>query len=153
MFLYRLKVKVKNTATVEGSICNTYLVEEASTLFSYYFGSHVQTRHTRVARNEEIATDQTVDEHSLSICVSRDRPLGKVQTRFLTSEEFKAATNYILLNCEEVQPYINNFSNDLRSRSPGIMEAEVSRMIENEFTGWFKDYVSFFYKFNTTPIC
>jgi hypothetical protein len=113
-FLHRLKVKVKNKARVEGSICNAYLVEEALTFVSYYFESYVQTRHTHVARNEEITTDQTADEYLLSIYVSRGRPLGKFWTRFLTSDEFKAATNYMLLNYNEVQPYIHNFSNDLR---------------------------------------
>jgi hypothetical protein len=71
---------VKNKASVEGSICNAYLVEEVSTFFSYYFDSHVQTRHIRVARNEEIATDQTADEHLLLIFGSRERSLGKIRT-------------------------------------------------------------------------
>jgi hypothetical protein len=102
-----LKVKVKNKTRVEGSICTAYLIEEASTFFSYNFNSHFQTRYTHIARNEEIATEQTVDEHLLSICVSRERLPGKIRTWFLTSEEFKAANNYILHNCEEVQSIIS----------------------------------------------
>jgi hypothetical protein len=74
--------------------------------------------------------------------------MGKVQTQFFTSEEFRVANNYILLNCEEVQPYINTFSNDLHQLNPGIMDVDISRMVENEFVGWFKDYVSFFYDFS-----
>jgi hypothetical protein len=69
-FLHHLKVTVKIKARVVGSICNAYLIEEASTFFSYYFDSHVQTRHACVARNEEIVTDYIADEHFLSICIS-----------------------------------------------------------------------------------
>jgi hypothetical protein len=70
-FLRCLKVKVKNKTRVEGSICNAYLVEEVSAIFSYYFDSHVQTWHIRVARNEEIAIDHTADKHLSSIYISR----------------------------------------------------------------------------------
>jgi hypothetical protein len=93
---------VKNKIKVEGLICNTYLVVEALIFFSYYFDSHIETRHIHVARNEEITTDHIQDEPLLSICNVRGRILGKIQTRFLTFKEFKAATNYILLNCEEM---------------------------------------------------
>lgn len=107
-FLYRLKIKVKNKARVEGSICNAYLVEEASTFFSYYFEPHVQTRHTSIARNEEGETMTTNlgNESVLSICNIHCRKFGKIQTRYLSPEEYKVAMNYILLNCDEVQPYI-----------------------------------------------
>jgi hypothetical protein len=128
---------------VEGSVCNAYLVEESSTFFSYYFESHVQTRHTYIARNEEFTTDHSGDEQLLSVCNARGKALGSIQTRFLTSEELKVATNYILLNFEEVQPYIQQFSNDLCSHTPGILELEIKRRIENGFAGWFKEYVSY----------
>jgi len=36
-FLKTLKDKVKNKAHVEASICQAYLLEEASTLATYYF--------------------------------------------------------------------------------------------------------------------
>jgi hypothetical protein len=97
---------VKNKTRVEGSIYNAYLVEESSTLFSYYFSSHVQTRHTYVARNEEFSINHSEEEHLLSVYSARGRALGNIQTRFLISEELRVATNYILLNCEEVQLYI-----------------------------------------------
>ena len=48
---------MKNKARVEGSICNAYLVEEASLFCSYYFEEHVHTRHRRhrrVPRNNDV---------------------------------------------------------------------------------------------------
>ncbi|XP_042459089.1 uncharacterized protein LOC122042829 [Zingiber officinale] len=42
---------VHNKARVEGSICNAYLVEEASSFCSYYFADNVKTRHRKVPRN------------------------------------------------------------------------------------------------------
>ncbi|KAJ8773690.1 hypothetical protein K2173_006340 [Erythroxylum novogranatense] len=47
-YLHHLKRNVKNKARVEGSICNAYLVEEASTFCGYYFEPHVNTRARKV---------------------------------------------------------------------------------------------------------
>jgi hypothetical protein len=143
-FIHRLKVKVKNKEMVEGSICNAYLVEEASTFFSYYFEDYVQTVYTLSARNEDVATTLAKDAQLLSICVPRERSLSKPQTHFMMFAKFKSATNYFLLNCEEVQQYINHFANVLCSRVPQITDVEVEKMIEDEFPGWFKYYVSCF---------
>jgi hypothetical protein len=132
---------VKNKARVEGSICNAYLVEESSTFFSYYFGPDVETRHTNVHRNEEFST-QGEEEHLLSVCNIRGSSLGSIQTRFLNGAELRVATNYILLNCEEVQPYIQEFSNGIRTQSPGITDSEIEKLVEDGFARWFKEYVS-----------
>jgi hypothetical protein len=113
-FLHCLKVKVKNKTRVEGSICN-----------------------------EEFITNHSGDEQLLSVCNVRGRALGSIQTRFLTSEKLKVATNYILLNCKKVQLYIQQFSNDLRSHTPRILELEIEKKIENGFAGCFKKYVSY----------
>ena len=103
--MHHLKIKVKNKARVEGSICNAYLVEEASTFFSYYFEPHVQSRTATAPRNDE-GELPSEEKLVLSICNSPGRKFGKVRTRYLTDQEWAVATNYILLNCEEVQPYI-----------------------------------------------
>ena len=52
-FLHLLKKNVGNKARVEGSICNAYLVEEASNFCSHYFESHVHTRQWNVPRNDD----------------------------------------------------------------------------------------------------
>ena len=40
-FIHHLEKNVYNKARVDSSICNAYLVEEASNFCSYYFESHV----------------------------------------------------------------------------------------------------------------
>ena len=45
---------MENKARVEGSICNAYLVEEASLFCSYYFEELVHTRHRKVPRNNDV---------------------------------------------------------------------------------------------------
>ncbi|RDX70630.1 hypothetical protein CR513_50115, partial [Mucuna pruriens] len=46
-FLHFLKNKVKNKAKVEASICEAYLVEETSTLTSFYYPNKIETRRIR----------------------------------------------------------------------------------------------------------
>ncbi|XP_021603851.1 uncharacterized protein LOC110608873 [Manihot esculenta] len=102
-----LKKNIKNKAKVEGSIANAYLVEEASSFCAYYFESHVSTRHRRVPRNDDggVVEDQEI-EGNLSIFKYPGRPIGQSKKRILTKDERNAAHLYILLNCEEVSPFI-----------------------------------------------
>ena len=46
------------------------------------------------------------DPLNLSIFKYSGRPLGSFRTRHMTQQEYKAAHSYILLNCEEVEPYV-----------------------------------------------
>ncbi|KAJ8771158.1 hypothetical protein K2173_023483 [Erythroxylum novogranatense] len=55
------KKNVKNKARVEGSICNAYLVEEASTFCGHYFEPHVRTR-ARQALLHEVMPGITQDD-------------------------------------------------------------------------------------------
>ena len=106
-YLRRLKNNVKNKARVEGSICNAYLVEEASSFCSHYFDPHVQTKHRRMPRNvESMMQEDNEINGNLSIFTHPGRPLGQHRTRMLTENEMKAAHQYVLLNCSEVKQYI-----------------------------------------------
>ena len=87
-----MKKNVGNNARVEGSICNAYLVEEASNFCSHYFESHVHTRQWNVPRNDDGGVAVPI-EGNLSIFTY---PGG----------ELRATQTYILLNCDEVTPYI-----------------------------------------------
>lgn len=98
---------MRNKARVEGSIANAYLVEEASYFCAYYFEDHVHTRHTRVPRNDDGGGDECDDfKGNFSIFKRSGRPLGKVKKRKLDQKEWNAAHSYILLNCDEVQPFV-----------------------------------------------
>ena len=102
-----MKNNVKNKAKVEGSICNAYLVEEASTFCAHYFEPHVRTRHRKVPRNNgggEYAREE--HEGMLSIFKNSGRTFGKETRRYLEEEEWEAAQIYVLMNCPEVETYI-----------------------------------------------
>ena len=106
-YLRRLKNNVRNKAKVEGSICNAYLVEETSSFCAHYFEPYVNTRHRKVPRNVQIFRDENQEhEGLLSIFKHPGRAFGKEKFRYLNAEEYHAARTYILLNCEEVKPYI-----------------------------------------------
>lgn len=110
-YLSKLKNNVRNKTRVEGSICNAYLVEEASLFCFYYFEDHVTIRHINVPHNYDGRGDVR-DDHpdNLSIFKHVGRPLEKVSRRFLEDEEYNATHIYVLLNCSEVEPYINQVS-------------------------------------------
>nr|GMC46880.1 uncharacterized protein LOC109179592 [Ipomoea batatas] len=94
-YLRTLKNNVKNKAKVEGSISNAYLVEEASSFYSYYFEDHVSTKHINVPRNAD-GSEYVIDEHeeTLSIFKYSGRAFSKAKARYMTDEEYKAAQSY-----------------------------------------------------------
>lgn len=96
---------VKNKARVEGSICEAYLCQETSHFCSYYFESHVQSIRNRVGRNDDGGEDETI-QRTMSIFNKPGRPSGTCKSRYLDDRELAAAHLHVLLNCDEVQPYI-----------------------------------------------
>lgn len=105
-FLNHLKKKVTNRARVEASIVEAYLIEETSNFCALYFDTSIETRLNRASRNDD---GGYTDEHDcLSVFHHPGRPIGSQTTNFrlLTSEELKAATLYVLLNCQEIMPFI-----------------------------------------------
>ena len=86
---------MKNKARVEGSICNAYLVEEASLFCSYYFEEHVHTMHRRVPRNNDVCGENWEEnEETLSIFKYPGRAFGQATSRQLSLEEFHASHAY-----------------------------------------------------------
>ena len=77
-----LKRKVRNKARVEGSICESYIVEEISNFVSLYFESHLQTRRTQVPRNDD--GGEASNDNSLSIFRHSYRPFGGWRKYYLT---------------------------------------------------------------------
>ncbi|XP_074555688.1 uncharacterized protein LOC141811568 [Curcuma longa] len=139
-FLRKLKNNVRNKARVEGSICNAYLVEEATSFCSYYFADNVNTRHRKNPRNYD--DTQPIDPSLLSIFKFPGKPFGASNSRWLNQQEYHAARTYILLNCEEVKPYISLYEQQLQYENPSISQSEVEEKLETEFALWFQIYVS-----------
>ena len=73
---------MKNKARVKGSICNAYLVKEASLFCSYYFEEHVHTRHGRVLRNNDVCGENWEEnEETLSMFKYPRRAFGQATSR------------------------------------------------------------------------
>ncbi|KAM3301580.1 hypothetical protein P3S67_016082 [Capsicum chacoense] len=100
------KNDVKNKNKVEASICNAYLVEEASLFCEHYFKSRIPIRHKKVSLNLDDDGVKQDDLEMLSIFKQAGRGFGKLKKRRLDDKEYHAARTYILLNCDEVKPYI-----------------------------------------------
>ncbi|WMV37676.1 hypothetical protein MTR67_031061, partial [Solanum verrucosum] len=104
-YLGTLKRMIGNKASVEGSICEAYLMTESTLLFSHYFEPHVMTRNHNVDRNDDGGITEDL-EGNLSIFTHPGRLWGETRKRNLSLDEIKAAQTYILLNCEEVEPFV-----------------------------------------------
>ncbi|XP_031111768.1 uncharacterized protein LOC116015735 [Ipomoea triloba] len=140
-FLNHLKSKMKNKRYVEGSIADAYMLEESTHFASFYFDDDVQSRRTRIGRN---LNDGGIDPNlpvTLSIFNRPGRSMGMRKTRYLSVEERFAAHQYVLLNCEEVQPILRMYENGLRRYNPGCTDEDVDDEIERNFAHWFKEYV------------
>ncbi|XP_073133531.1 uncharacterized protein [Henckelia pumila] len=75
-FLRRLKNNVRNKARVYGSICNAYLVEEASYFCSHYFSENVKTRLRKQPRNNEVGDSLDEEVSNISIFRCGGRTMG-----------------------------------------------------------------------------
>ncbi|KAJ8761260.1 hypothetical protein K2173_001316 [Erythroxylum novogranatense] len=141
MYLHHLKKNVKNKARVEGSICNAYLVEEASTFCRHYFEPHVRTRARQVPRNDDGGGTSGADGN-LSIFTYPGRTSGRATRRMLTEEEIDAAHRYILLNCQEVLPFVHVYEALLHEIMPGITQDDMNNEVGQQFPRWFSRYAA-----------
>ncbi|XP_073295278.1 uncharacterized protein [Primulina huaijiensis] len=138
-FLRRLKNNIRNKAKVEGSICNAYLVEETSSFCAYYFADSVKTRHRKFSRNSDDA--RQIDTNLFSIFKFPGRPIGSYIFRWLDDREYHAARTYILLNCDEVKPFISMYEQELRKENPAIRPDEEDKQLDTNFASWFESHV------------
>ncbi|KAL3500268.1 hypothetical protein ACH5RR_039361 [Cinchona calisaya] len=109
------KKKIKNKACIEA-------VEEVTTFASYYFEPHVQSKRQRAGRNDEGPVDPNVP--SFSIFNYLGRSAGACKRGYLIDDERRIAHIYILLNCPEVEPYVQMF----RSSYYGVPDHRIDQM-------------------------
>lgn len=147
MYLYErrlgsLKRTVRNRARVEGSIVEAYLINELATYCSLYYEQSVETRLNRESRN--FAPECESSDQRLRIFKTSCRPLYDKAGRhyLLGDEDYHKAHTYILLNCEEVFPFITMFNEWIKVSEPSIDEAGLDKRRTDHFAGWFETYVS-----------
>ncbi|KAM7264096.1 hypothetical protein ACFE04_003596 [Oxalis oulophora] len=52
-----------------------------------------------------------------------------------------AATLYVLINCDDVKPYIDRYKELVHLCRPDLTDQEVEQSFEDNFAEWFKEYV------------
>ncbi|XP_021739803.1 uncharacterized protein LOC110706214 isoform X4 [Chenopodium quinoa] len=122
-FLGKLKDYVRNKARPEGSIAEGYILEECLFFCSKYL-HNVETKSNQQERNSDSVSD---DYEGLSIFAPSGVPLGKENSKCLTQEEWEKARDYVLKNCDEVQPFLREYEQGQN---------------ENEFSEWFRERVN-----------
>ena len=73
------------------------------------FGSHYfepTLPATILTRPRNDIPDHPTSSSTLSVFHMKGKPFGRARKRHLTPEEYKAAHLHVLLNCGEVQPYL-----------------------------------------------
>ncbi|XP_073109285.1 uncharacterized protein [Elaeis guineensis] len=132
-YLRTLKSYVRNKARPEGSIARGYLANECLTFCSRYLNS-VETKFNRVPRNDDGATSY----QGLSIYAKDGCAKGVFKSYELNAQEFTQAQAYVLRNCEEVWPYIEEHKKELEEAS----SRNVLARHHKKFPDWFYERVS-----------
>nr|GEX88919.1 hypothetical protein [Tanacetum cinerariifolium] len=148
MYIYErklgsLKRTVRNKVRVEGSIIESYLVKELSMNCSLYFDPRIETRLNREPRNfaPDIHCSSQADSR-LDIFKVPSRRLFDTRTkRNLTNAEKYKAHTYILLNCEDVHPFLRLIDKYMMQEDPYIDEEILDRARDEKFAQWFKEHI------------
>ncbi|XP_020270974.1 uncharacterized protein LOC109846163 [Asparagus officinalis] len=110
--LYTYKSYIRNRARPEGSIAEGYIADECMTFCSRYLKGF-ETKFNRLERNYE-DDNRECNEAQLSIFRHSGRALGAATTRYLDEREWLQAHIYVLKNCDEVQPHIEDYNEFVR---------------------------------------
>ncbi|XP_078179373.1 uncharacterized protein LOC144573466 [Carex rostrata] len=133
----RLKRKVTNKAYVDGSIVETYIVEEMTNFISLFFENEVVTRLNRPKQYDDsrfAENDTWLPVVSYPGCAT-----GSIPVRDLTEEELNAAHYYIIINCRtEFEPFIEQFDAKIREKRPTISASGLDRIRSKEFGMWMR---------------
>ncbi|BAT81822.1 hypothetical protein VIGAN_03171100 [Vigna angularis var. angularis] len=97
------KRSVKNKARVEGSICASYLHRETTHFCSHYFKHFMLTPQS--SKNEVDIEIESLTT-TLSVFDQPSRHSGRESTHWLSDEELRSAHVHVLINCNEVEPYL-----------------------------------------------
>ncbi|WMV54811.1 hypothetical protein MTR67_048196 [Solanum verrucosum] len=106
-WLYFLKSFIRNRTHPEGSIAEGYIETECMTLCSRYLHT-VETRFNRTERNYD--GDSIESDGGLTIFSQPGKTSNCATPESLESDEFEQPHFYILKNCDEIQPFLEEFS-------------------------------------------
>ncbi|XP_076924835.1 uncharacterized protein LOC143587421 [Bidens hawaiensis] len=136
-----IKRRIRNKSRVEGSIWREHLVNELATYCSLYFDPTLETRHNLEPRNfapQHSSFSSGGSQLSVFVVPSR-RLYQKSGVRIqMDIDDLKKAHTYVLLNCEEVYPYIDEFDKVAPQLYPDTPSAFLR---DDHFAQWFKNRV------------
>ncbi|WMV23690.1 hypothetical protein MTR67_017075 [Solanum verrucosum] len=125
-WLYFLKLFIRNRSCVEGSIAEGHIANEFTTLCSRYLHT-METKFNRLERNYDGGAIES--DGGLMIFCQPGKALKGGKTHRLDLKEMEQAHIYILKNCDEVQPFLEEFS-----QVPGLYEHDNSKKIKDLLT-------------------
>ncbi|XP_058006762.1 uncharacterized protein LOC131182131 [Hevea brasiliensis] len=129
---------IRNRACVEGSIVEAYIANQCITLCSRCLHG-IETKFNRMERNYDGGSNK--NKGGLSIFSKVGRGLGASKTHDLDTQEWEQAHIYVLKNCDEVQPYIEEYSQLPATNLVGMSEGQWNK----NFVRWFKTKVAWFH--------
>lgn len=125
------KTYVNNKARPEGSIAKAYIVNESLTFCSMY----LRRTETKFNRNERNG-DGGEQAERISVFSQNARSFGKLMSKELSCQEIDRVHWYSLNNCEEVQPYLDEYMILLQSEGITTLSERQQR-----FPKWFASHI------------
>ncbi|GLU14777.1 hypothetical protein SLE2022_313260 [Rubroshorea leprosula] len=134
--MHCLKLTVKNKQRPEASICESYIMSEITNFISHYLDDGVHSTIDNPMRNIVVGFG---DNSGLSIfkCVGK-RIGSKITRRCLTVEERKAASYYVLMNCEELRGWVSLFESE---QCQNMNSQQIQAKRERDLVPWFEQAV------------
>ncbi|KAJ0887978.1 hypothetical protein HanRHA438_Chr09g0396941 [Helianthus annuus] len=135
---------IRNKARVEGSVVESYLVDELSNYCALYLESTVKTWLNHEPRN--FAPTFSCSSSSDSRLSVFKHPSQRLYDKggkniVLTDEDKHKAHTYILLNCQELHEAIWSFDEHLRASFPHCDQATLDKKKNSSFAEWLQCHV------------
>jgi hypothetical protein len=102
--LKTIRNKCRNKCKIKASIVEAYILEEVSNFTTTYYGDKLLSVHNPPPRYNDGG-----NELNLSIFRGQLRSASGSTTKTLTHEEWRHIILYVLINLEEVMPYMEQF--------------------------------------------
>ncbi|KAH0776488.1 hypothetical protein KY290_007899 [Solanum tuberosum] len=137
-FLCKLKRYVRNKASPEGSIAEGYIIDECLTFCSMYL-TDIETRFNREHRNYDGSSSK--GEDFLDLFSKSSRPYSDGIYDVIPKKDFDMARWYLLNNCEEAGPFLQEHKEELLKQ----VVVNIEDKHQEQFPLWFKGKIQQLY--------